>query len=273
MQRPRGFFRLIDAIWTSGWVAKLGLGCGALAVVMLCSVTTVGLILAIPTPDETSEQPTNPPPEPTATRPPTSTPQPTESPVPPTATSTPEPTPTPGPEPAISGKLDPWAEDTPIDGRHLALCRVSDTEGRSSCQLMTSSVTTADGGAFEFFDVPPGTYMLIYDSGVSSFDDGMDEWGGTELRIGDEDWRDTYFEDYVGSGWVAVHIPHGADVEPDMIKPYAEFSLGFGDSPFILAHHLGVTYEDEPLVLRHITVDVVEGETAEPTVPIAYYGD
>lgn len=102
MQRRRGFFQRIVSTWNSGWTGKLGLGCGVLAVVMLCSIGCVALILVIPTPEETSGSPTSPTSEPTVALPPTSTPQSGATAVPATATPTlVPPTVTPTPEPLV----------------------------------------------------------------------------------------------------------------------------------------------------------------------------
>lgn len=194
-------------------------------------------------------------------------PQPTQTPKPPAPTSTPIP-------PAISGKLDPWTEDTPIVDRYLALCKVSETEGRMNCDLMTSFVVTNERGEFEFFDVPAATYMVIHDSGVGSFEEAMKKWGGTAIRIADPAWCDKYFGEYAAaSGWVSLRIPKGANIDPNTMKAYGQFSLGLGNSPFILAHLPGAVFADEPLLLRHITVEVTMGETAMLTVPITYYGE
>ncbi len=193
--------------------------------------------------------------------------QPKDTPLPPTDMPTPIP-------PAISGKLDPWTEDTPIVERYLALCKVSETEGRKNCELMTAFVVTNEQGEFEFFDVPAATYMVIHDSGIGSFEEAMEKWGGTAIRVADPAWCDKYFGEYAAaSGWVSLHIPKGANINPNTMKAYGQFSLGLGNSPFILAHLPGAVFADEPLLLRHITVEVTVGETAMLTVPITYYGE
>jgi hypothetical protein len=197
------------------------------------------------------------------------TPQPTQTPEPPTPTSTSTPIP-----PAIYGKLDPWTEDTPIVGRYLALCKISKTEGKMNCDLMTTFVITDEQGEFEFFDVPTATYMVIHDSGIGSFEKAMEKWGGTAIRVADPAWCDKYFGEYdAGSGWISLRIPKGANIDPNAMKAYGQFSLGLGNSPFILAHLPGAVFNDEPLLIRHITVEVIKGEIARLTLPITYYGE
>ena len=131
MQRLRALFQRIVATWKSGSKGKLGVGCGALAVLIFSCIGCLGLIMVIPTPDEALEEPPGrvtvvvtatqqdaEPSQPSAspvtpdsdestsedtpipTRTPTSTPAPTDTPEPtntasPSATPTTEPTPTP----------------------------------------------------------------------------------------------------------------------------------------------------------------------------------
>lgn len=98
--------------------------------------------------------------------------------------------------------------------------------------------------------------------------------GGTAIRIADPAWCDKYFGEYAAaSGWISLRIPKGANIDPNTMKAYGQFSLGLGNSPFILAHLPGAVFADEPLLLRHITVEVTMGETAMLTVPITYYGE
>ncbi len=182
------------------------------------------------------------------------------------ATKTPDPTPIP---PAITGILDPWTEDTPIAGRHLTFCEFSGAEGSCNCTLMQSSITTDDQGSFEVQDVPSGKYMVMYDSGLSDFDEAMGRWGGTKLRLCDPDWLDEYFGVYA-QGWAKIHVPKDIKLDPGTEMAYAQFSLGLGDSPFIIAHALGGTFSG---TLELVTVDVKEGEPNEITVPVVYYGE
>jgi hypothetical protein len=63
VQRLRVFFRRIVAFWRSGEKGKLGIGCGALGIVMLSCLSCLGcLMLAtlIPTPEGTSRRPPEP---------------------------------------------------------------------------------------------------------------------------------------------------------------------------------------------------------------------
>ena len=107
MQRLRGLFQRVVATWQSGAKGKLGVGCGALGLLLLSCMGCLGLIMLVPTPDETSERSleqitvvvTATPdgaivPEPTSTSPPSKTPSRT-----PTQGASPTWTPTPTPEP------------------------------------------------------------------------------------------------------------------------------------------------------------------------------
>jgi hypothetical protein len=174
-------------------------------------------------------------------------------------------------QPVITGTLDPWTEDTPITGRHLALCEMSSAEKICACTLMKSSVTSDEQGEFEFRDAPAGEYMLIYDSGLSDFDDAMEKWGDTELRFCDPNWLSTYFGNYA-EGWAKIHIPTGVNVGSGNEMNYAQFSLGLGNSPFILAHILGERPSNDA-VLQPVVIEVTEGETNQIVVPIVYYGN
>ncbi|HRQ21952.1 MAG TPA: hypothetical protein PLF42_00875 [Anaerolineales bacterium] len=175
------------------------------------------------------------------------------------------------PPPAISGQLDPWTEDTPIDGRNLALCQLDTTEGTCGCTLSNQAIATDDYGEFEVYDVPAGEYMFLYDSGLNDFAEALDKWGGTELRFCDPEWADEYFKNYA-HGWAKFHTPKGVNIGNDKIMAYAQFSLGLGNSPFIVAHVLGETYSDGR-ILQPIIVEVTEGSANNITIPIVYYGE
>lgn len=177
----------------------------------------------------------------------------------------------PPPVPAVSGTLGPWRDSTPIAGRRIVLCQVIE-EGGGGCVLMESAVTSDDQGRFEVYDVPPGEYFILYDSGLSDFDEAMERWGGQTFRWFDDEWLDEYFGLYVEGQWAELHIPEGVSPGSDRIFAYCQFALLIGDSPFVLAHVLGQAFQDER-ILEPVMVEVTEGQTSQVEFQVVYFGD
>lgn len=158
MQRRGGLFRGVVATWRSGWLGKVGLGCGALALVMLCSITCVGLILLIPTPEEATESGISSTVESPTAVPLTSAPEPGATALPPTDSP--------------SGLVD---IDTPItiDG----------------VQLKVTSARKQHGGLLAIIGVEPGDMALTVRLDVVSGEldkDILDEW---DFSVSDENGR------------------------------------------------------------------------------------
>ena len=157
-----------------------------------------------------------------------------------TATSEPTVTPTPTPEPSITGTLLSW-EDAPIAARKIVLCQKIEN-GRlfpADCILTGVTAISDDQGKFQYSEVPPGTYFIIYDSGYADFEAGVEQWSGQTLKLGDPEWLLYEFATRDADGNVGLLFPQVTS------KPQAIFDVAYlasvlliADSPFILAHDL-----------------------------------
>ena len=171
------------------------------------------------------------------------------------------------------GMLTPWTDDTPVAGRHIVLCRAigSPEELLAKCVLMESAVTSDGQGRFQMYDVPPGSYLVLYDSGVSDFDAGLEEWGGHTFDWDDDEWLNEIFriDEYEG-GWVDIHIPEGIRVG-EGITSYCALALLIGKSPFVVAHDIDKI--EQSGIFERVIVDVTEGQTSQVDFQLVYFGD
>ena len=136
---------------------------------------------------------------------------------------------------------------------------------------MESAVTSDDQGRFRFDWVTPGVYFLLYDSGVTDFDAGLQRWGGQTLKLGNSEWlMDEYFVSDA-EGQVSFHIPGGTPLSGFNVAAYALLTLLLDNSPFILAHDIEKTFSDKTLKL--VVVDVTEGQTSQIEFQVMYFGD
>lgn len=157
------------------------------------------------------------------------------------ATATPNPTATPTPDPSIIGTLKSW-EDSPVVGRKIVLCQITDNEAHypADCILMRLIAISDGQGGFQFFDVPPGTYLMLYDSRDADFDAGLDRWAGQTLKLGDINWLvENYFASDAGN--IDITLIKGMPMDMNVVA-YLAHSLGIGQSPFILAHQMDQTF-------------------------------
>jgi hypothetical protein len=137
---------------------------------------------------------------------------------------------------------------------------------------MESAATTDQQGRFQIAAMPPGEYFVLYDSGLSDFEAALERWGGTTFRWFDEDWLDEYFGMYAGGGWAKFHQPQGVFMPPERLRAYCQFALLLGSSPFVLAHKLGQTFQDER-ILEPITFEVTEGQANQIEFSVEYFGE
>jgi hypothetical protein len=135
---------------------------------------------------------------------------------------------------------------------------------------MTSAVTSDAQGRFQFDEVPAGAYFILYDSGSSDFDAGLQRWGGQTLGLGDGDWL--LNEGYVvpdANGNINFCIPAGTPIFGFDLRRYVVSVLLFADSPFVVAHKLDLDNGTPEFVI----VDVTEGQTSQVEFKAAYCGD
>jgi len=136
---------------------------------------------------------------------------------------------------------------------------------------MESAVASDGQGRFHFDGILPGVYFILYDSGVTDFDAGLQRWEGQTLKLGNSEWlMDEYFVTDA-EGNVSLHIPSGTPLLQFNVAAYALLTLLLDDSPFILAHDIEKTFSDKALEL--VVVDVIEGQTSQVEFQVMYFGD
>lgn len=182
--------------------------------------------------------------------------------VPPTPTALPTAPPTPTPPPSIIGTLESW-EGSAIAGRKIVLCQITDNQAHypADCTLMPSVAISDDQGRFQFSDVPPGTYFLLYDSGYADFSTGLDRWAGQILKLGDPAWLvDNYFEFESDAVSIDITLFKGMPLNMNVVA-YLTHSLALGRSPFILAHEMDETFSRK--VFTPVFATVISDQPAQ----------
>lgn len=177
--------------------------------------------------------------------------------------------------PSIEGTLSPW-DDSAIVGRQLVLCQIIGDEHEMpiDCILMDDVVESDSLGRFQFGVTPPGYYLIIYDSGLSNFEEGIQRWGGKILELGDVGWLLLEYPTIgeIEEGHMDIHVPIGA---PDRHLPWAvDYSMQvllMGKSPFIVAHDVKNTFSDRELDL--IIVEVTKGNTNQVEFQVPFFGE
>jgi hypothetical protein len=172
---------------------------------------------------------------------------------------------------SIIGQLRAWTSNTPIAGRHLALCRSQGDPRDGLCELLTHTALTDRQGRFQFYDVPSGTYFLLYDSGLSDFDEAMAKWGGETLHFGDQEWLSDFLGVDLSQDNIEYRMPEGLPFTPGVnwLSSYCMLTLLVGQSPFIIAHDLeSVSQQRE---LHCDLISVLPGQTARVDVQVLYF--
>jgi len=160
-------------------------------------------------------------------------------------------TPTPTPSPAVlGGQLTTWEDGAAAIGRQVALCRIQDgpAEEPFDCVLSTAAITTDRQGSFEFPDVAPGLYVLVVDSGFSSFDEALSKWGGKTLTIGDWPWLRQALITPPAEAGVSTYLPPPLRALGVDEAAYAVQTMLVGDSPFQIVHEIRVDEEGAAFV-------------------------
>ena len=177
----------------------------------------------------------------------------------PEATNTPSPSPTPERILSVSGTIGELSD------RMITLCKVIDgvNDLPAECVVHNESVTSQTGGAFEFYNVPAGTYFLLYDTGdLDAFSEGMQKWSGNILKLGDAEWLETDY--YPADVEVTLMMPIGTPMSW-MSKPQYLYSYNYlalhGNGPFALAHNPKLLDNGKIVKMIHPVVVVIEDGT------------
>lgn len=173
---------------------------------------------------------------------------------------------------SILGRLRPWRAGTPISGRRVTLCRSQGDPRDGLCTLLEGAVTTDRQGRFQMYDVPAGTYFVLYDSGLSDFDAAMAKWGGKELHFGDREWLADFLGVASSDNGLEYRVPEGISLSPHAgwLSSYCLLTLLVGESPFIIAHDLeSASHERE---LHCALIDVAPGQMTRVDVQVLYFG-
>jgi hypothetical protein len=175
--------------------------------------------------------------------------------------------------PQIEGMLVPWGTDSHIEGRHIVLCRLLGAPQDGECELMETAAISDDHGAFYLSGVSQGSYFVLYDSGLSDFNEALDEWGGETLVFADLDWLSGFLGIDLRIEPVEFRVPDGISHSPHegWLTQYCTLTLSVGDSPFVIAHDMDRAQAEQEL--RCLIVDVTPGELQDITVQAAYFGE
>jgi hypothetical protein len=174
---------------------------------------------------------------------------------------------------SIVGVLRPWASGTPIAARQLALCRSLGDPREGLCELLPNTAMTDRQGRFQFYGVPAGTYFLLYDSGLSDFDEAMIDWAGKTLHFGDREWLSGFLGVDLTEGDIEYRMPEGISLSPDVnwLSTYCLLTLLVGKSPFVIAHDLESASHDREL--HCAVIEVLPEQTAHVDVQALYFGE
>ncbi|MDK2980415.1 MAG: hypothetical protein PWQ55_762 [Chloroflexota bacterium] len=187
-------------------------------------------------------------------------------------TPTPEPTPT--PVLSINGELTNTSDQS---GREITLCKIEGdpSEYPIDCVVYDQSVTVDSAGEFAFYNVPEGTYFILYNyqGGGVDFQDGMDMWSGKTLKIGDTDWLEKNYFELFPDGEMRVMIKVGMPMEliknPELLMAYYALTLQVSESPFVLAHTVNYgNLSSLRMMVDLVEVSVVNDQTADVTITL-----
>jgi hypothetical protein len=175
--------------------------------------------------------------------------------------------------PAIQGSVHPWA-NAPIANRRVVLCRLeehrSDPLAPYICTVTQFTANTDQRGRFSIDNVPPGRYLVFYDSGFADFQTGVEKWANHRIPLGPYAGWAGVFKSYEYRP--SAYPPPGTKLN-DFYYLYAEATLMLGGSPFVLAHDIRAasSYTDRietwrplpPGVFIPTVIEVRDGQTSE----------
>jgi len=174
---------------------------------------------------------------------------------------------------SIVGVVKPWTEGTPIEGRQIALCRSQGDPRNGLCDLLPDTVETDRQGRFHFTNVPAGVYFLLYDSGLSDFDQAMAKWAGETLHFGDQGWLSAFLGAELDEDEIEYRMPEGVSLSPNVnwLSSYCLLTLLVGESPFVIAHDVESASHDREL--HCAIVEVSPNQTTHVDIEVLYFGE
>ncbi len=173
----------------------------------------------------------------------------------------------------LEGRVTPWGSKSHVEGRKIVLCQTTGEAKDGDCVLSKTASTTDITGKFTVFEVQAGNYFLLYDSGLSDFEQAMERWGGQTLRFGEADWLSEFLGVDVNSEPVEFRVPEGISHSPHegWLNHYCTITLSIGNSPFIVAHDMLLAESEREL--RCQKIDITPGQVQTIVLQVAYFGD
>jgi hypothetical protein len=168
----------------------------------------------------------------------------------------------------VTGVLRPFHEHQVVD-RHIVLCQL---EGKAQdaydCRLTSYLATTDKQGQFELTQVKPGDYLIIYDSGLADFDQGVRRWKDTVIHLGDLKWLSS--NGFFGGEPDGDFLVCGGGINgwADFYILNVDLTLCGSGSPFVVAHDIEAALEYDakrdgltlpPGVFKPVMVKVEQG--------------
>jgi hypothetical protein len=174
--------------------------------------------------------------------------------------------------PQIQGMLVPWGTDSPVEGRHIVLCHLLGLPQDGQCVLRETATQTDDTGSFIVSGAAEGSYFVLYDSGLSDFQEALDKWGGETLVFAEMDWLAEFLEIDLRTEPVEFRVPEGISRSPHegWLTHYCTLTLSVGNSPFIIAHDMDKAQQEQEL--QCLIVDVTPGVLQSIKIQAAYFG-
>lgn len=189
----------------------------------------------------------------------------------------------PGGSQTVTGSINAWSKE-PVANRQLALCKLSEQNPLSpyDCLVTKYTATTDSSGNFQIKEVPIGKYLIIYNTGSTDFQKGLQIWQGKELKPGDISWEvEHYYQLYSENYGKVCYLVMPGNHPADFYSYKAEYVFTQCNSYFFLAHDIqaAITYKyvDEdyrkPLpsgIFKPVVVDVAPNKDSFVTFNVLY---
>ncbi len=169
----------------------------------------------------------------------------------------------------IDGTLEAASGEAAIAGRQVAACRLEGGTRQlpAPCELAAEVATTDAGGRFRLEELPPGTYLLLVDTGRGDFDAAVATWANRSLRPGDWPWLRDEFLDTGAGEYIEIHLPAGLPEDAALDRAsYGVLTLQIGDSPFALAHSVEVS--EGTAAAAPLVIDARRGDATGVSAPV-----